>query len=117
MIIKRNKKSGELMHSGDVMQIASDIMACAENWSSFKIGKSGMTAEERFSEPDYNGEYDGIEVVYESPSSDNVSRMEASLINVFKNHEKCDNIKDGDCSVNDTMADSDKYIVYVVYKE
>ena len=55
MIIKRNKKSGELMHSGDVMQIASDIMACAENWSSFKIGKSGMTAEERFSEPDYNG--------------------------------------------------------------
>ena len=105
------------MHSGDVMQIASDIMACAKNWSCFKIGKSGMTAEERFSEPDYNGEYDGIEVVYESPSADNVSRMEASLINVFKNHEKCDNIKDGDCSVYDTMADSDKYIVYAVYKE
>ena len=117
MIITRNKKSGELMHSGDVMQIASDIMACAENWSSFKIGKSGMTAVERFNEPDYNGEYDGIEVVYESPSSDNVSRMEASLINFFKNHEKCDNIKDGEGSVNDTMADSDNYIVYVVYKE
>ena len=117
MIIKRNKKNGEFMHSGDVMKIASDIMACAENWSSFKIGTSGMTAEERFSEPDYNGEYDGIEVVYESPSADNVSRIEASLINFFKNHEKCDNIKDGEGSVNDTMADSDKYIVYVVYKE
>ena len=117
MLIKRNKKDGELMHSGDVMQIASDIMASAENWSSFKIGKSGMTAEERFCEPDYNGEYDGIEVVYESPSAYNVSQMEASLINFFKNNGKCDNIKDGEGSVNDTMADSDKYIVYVVYKE
>ena len=117
MIIIRNKKDGELMLTSDVMKIANFIFDYAKNWSSFKIGKSGMTAEERFSEPDYNGEYDGIEVVYESPSSDNVSWMEASLINVFKNHEKCDNIMDGDCSVNDTMADSDKYIVYVVYKE
>ena len=117
MIIIRNKKDGELILPSDVMKIANFIFDCAKNWSSFKIGKSGMTAEERFSEPDYNGEYDGIEVVYESPSSDNVSRMEASLINFFKNHEKCDNIKDGEGSVNDTMADSDNYIVYVVYKE
>ena len=117
MIIKRNKKDGELMFLGDVMEIAGYILDSKKNWSSFKRGKSGMTAEERFSEPDYNGEYDGIEVVYESPSADNVSRIEASLINFFKNHEKCDNIKDGEGSVNDTMADSDKYIVYVVYKE
>lgn len=117
MIIFRNKKNGELMHTGDVMQIANDIMACAENWSSFKIGKSGMTAEERFNEPDYNGEYDDIKVVYESTSADNVSKMESSLINFFMDNEKCDNIKDGEGSANDTMADSDKYIVYVVYKE
>ena len=98
------------------MQIANFIFDYAKNWSSFKIGKSGMTAEERFSEPDYNGEYDGIVEVYASSSADNVSRMEASLIECFKNYEKCDNIKDGDSSVNDTMASSSEYIVYVVYK-
>ena len=116
MIIKRNKKDGELMLTSDVMKIANFIFDCAKNWSSFKIGKSGMTAEERFSEPDYNGEYDGIEVVYESTSADTVSQMESSLINFFKNHEKCDNIKDGDSSASDTMTSSSEYIVYVVYK-
>ena len=116
MIIFRNKKNGEDMFPGDVMKIANEIMACAENWSSFKIGKSGMTAGERFCEPDYNGVYDGIIVVYESTSADNVSKMESSLINFFMDNEKCDNTKDGECSVNDTMADSDEYIVYVVYK-
>lgn len=116
MIIIRNKKDGELMLTSDVMKIANFIFDYAKNWSSFKIGKSGMTAEERFSEPDYNGEYDGIVEVYASSSADNISRMEASLIECFKNHEKCDNIKDGDSSASDTMASSSEYIVYVVYK-
>ena len=116
MIIKRNKKDGELMLPSDVMKISNYITDYAKNWSSFKIGKSGMTAEERFNEPDYNGEYDGIVEVYESTSADNVSKMEASLIDCFKNNEKCDNVKDGDSSVNDTMATSSEYIVYVVYK-
>ena len=116
MIIIRNKKDGELMLPSDVMKIANYITDSAKNWSSFKIGKSGKSAEERFSEPDYNGEYDGIVEVYASQSADNVSQMEASLIEYFKNHEKCDNIKDGDSSVNDTMASSSEYIVYVVYK-
>lgn len=117
MIIFRNKKNGEDMFADDVREIAKKIMACAENWSSFKIGKSGMTAEERFSEPDYNGVYDDIKVVYKSTSADNVSKMEAALINIFMDNEKCDNTKDGEGSVNDTMADSNKYIVYVVYNE
>lgn len=117
MIIIRNKKDGELMFTVDFMKIARDIMDSAKNWSSFKIGKSGMTAEERFSEPDYNGVFDNIKVVYKSTSADNVSKMEAALIEYLKNNKKCDNIKDGKCSVNDSMTDSDEYIVYVVYKE
>ena len=116
MIIKRNKKDGELMFLRDVMEIAGYILDSKKNWSSFKIGKSGMTAKERFSEPDYNGKYDGIVAVYESTSADNVSRMEASLINYFKDNKKCDNDKDGDSSVNDAMTSSSEYIVYVVYK-
>ena len=117
MIVKRYKKDGELMFTADFMKIARDILNSTKNWSSFKIGKSGMTAEERFSEPNYNGVYDDIKVVYESPSADNVSKMEAALIEYLKNNKKCDNIKDGKGSVNDTMADSDEYIVYVVYSE
>ena len=116
MIIKRNKKDGELMLTSDVMKIANFIFDCAKNWSSFKIGKSGMTAEERFSEPDYNGEYDGIVEVYANQSADNVSQMEASLINYFRDNKKCDNDKDGDSSASDTMTSSSEYIVYVVYK-
>ena len=104
------------MLSGDVIKIANYIIDSAKNWSNFKIGKSGMTAEERFSEPDYNGTYDNIQVVYESSSADHVSQIEAILIDCFKNNEKCDNVKDGDSSVNDTMASSSEYIVYVVYK-
>ena len=117
MKIIRNKKNGEFMHPCDVMQIAREIQGLAENWSSFKIGKSGVTAEERFSEPDYNGIYNDIMVVYESSSADNVSKMEASLIDFFKDNEKCENIKDGDGSVKDTMVPSKEYIVYVVYKQ
>lgn len=105
------------MLPSDVMKIANYITDYAKNWSSFKIGKTGMTAKERFSEPDYNGEYDdGIVEVYASSSDNNVSLMEASLINYFKDNKKCDNDKDGDSSVNDTMASSSEYIVYVVYK-
>ena len=116
MIIIRNKENGHLMFSSDMPKIASFIASCAKDWSSFKIGKSGMTAEERFSESDYNGVYDDIKVVYKSSSIDNVSKMEATLINLFKNNEKCENIKDGQGSVNDNMTTSSEYIVYVVYK-
>ena len=116
MIIKRNKKDGEFMFSGDMMNIANFIFDYAKNWSSFKIGKSSKSVEERFSEPDYNGEYDGIVEVYASSSAVNVSRMEASLINYFMDNKKCDNKKDGISSVNDAMASSSEYIVYVVYK-
>ena len=117
MIIKRNKENGQLMFTSDKLTIIRDIMDYARKWSSFKIGKSGVTAEERFSEPDYNGIYNNIMVVYESPSADNVSKMEASLIDSFKDNEKCENIKDGDGSVNDNMTTSSEYIVYVVYKQ
>lgn len=117
MIIKRNKKDGELMHTCDVLRIASDIMDYAKKWSKFKIGKSGMSAEDRFNEPDYNGEFDCIKTVYASSSAENVSKMEASLIECFKDNKKCVNTKDGGSSVNDPMANSDEYIVYVVYKQ
>ena len=37
-------------------------------------------------------------------------------IECFIGNVKFENIKDGEGSINDTMADSDENIVYVVYK-
>ena len=42
--------------------------------------------------------------------------MEAYLIDEFDYLDKCQNKKDGDHSINDDMADSDTYYVYVVWK-
>lgn len=111
MIIKRNKKDADFMHPCDANIITNYILASATNWRICMIGKSGMTAKERFNEPNYNSEYDGIESIYASSSADNVSIMETSLIDCFKNNKKCKNIKDGEGSVNDTKATSDEYIV------
>ena len=42
--------------------------------------------------------------------------MEAYLIDEFEYLDKCQNKKDGLHSINDDMADSDTYYVYVVWK-
>ncbi len=117
MVIERNYDDGTLMFASDLMKIVSFIDQAKEGWAHYKIGKSGNSAQERYAESDYYCTYDGIKVVYSSTSKQLVSQMEASLINYFINDPKCDNSKDGDNSINDTMADSKKYIVYVVYKK
>lgn len=83
----------------------------------FKIGKTGESLNDRRNQPDYSGTYDHIEEVYQSSSKDEVSEMEAYLIDEFEHYERCMNKKDGDDSMNDTMADASVYRVYVVWKE
>ena len=41
---------------------------------------------------------------------------EAEIIDASIDNPKCDNEKDGARSLNDTMASSDKYMVYVVWR-
>ena len=82
----------------------------------FKIGKTGEKLEDRKNQPDYKDEYDHIDEVYQTSSKDEASAMEAYLIDEFEHLEKCQNKKDGDHSLNDEMADSDTYYVYVVWK-
>lgn len=82
----------------------------------FKIGKTGLKLEDRKSQPDYKDTYDNIDDVYQTSSKDEASEMEAYLIDEFEHCEKCQNKKDGDQSLNDEMADSDTYFVYVVWK-
>ena len=81
-----------------------------------KIGKTGQKLEDRKNQLDYKDTYDNIEDVYQTSSKDEASEMEAYLIDEFEYFEKCQNKKDGDHSLNDEMADSDTYYVYVVWK-
>lgn len=89
----------------------------AQNCTSFKIGKTGQTLEDRKNQSDYSDAYEKIGKVFVSSSKDEVSKMEAYLIDKYKNHPKCDNEKDGEASVHDTMTEkTNEYMVYVVWK-
>lgn len=108
-----------VLNSSDFSQYQQDfksakaaISSIASRAKSFKIGKTGMSIEDRFGEPDYNGVYDEIHSVYSSDDQDFASRMEADLIGEFKDNQKCDNVRTTD---KDDMTDSEKYSVYVVW--
>lgn len=85
--------------------------------TSFKIGKTGETIEDRGSQPDYQDDYLYIGSLYASGSDKLISMLEKKFINLFINHSKNDNTKDGEQSMNDAMADdADSYHVYVVWR-
>lgn len=101
-----------IQYQRDLNDAKKEIGSLANRVESFKIGKTGKTKEERFSEPDYDGVYDDIEVVYTSQDADFVSKMEADLIEEFQGNPKCDNIRTTD---KDEMSESKEYSVYVVW--
>ena len=85
--------------------------------TSFKIGKTGMTLEERGNSPDYAGKYKWIQEVFASNDPGEVSQMEAYLINTYIVYDRCDNEKNGVSSIHDEMKDgAEKYYVYIVWK-
>lgn len=95
------------------------IDAVERDYLSFKIGKTGQSKEDRLAQyiADPNEEdYVDIECVF-SGSKQEASDMESFLIDYYKDHFKCDNIKAGKASSNDEMADADIYHVYVVWKQ
>lgn len=84
------------------------------NCSSFKIGKTGDTLDDRLN--NYNGEYNHIDSVFLGGELE-VDDMESYLIDKYLAHPKCDNKKGGLASYNDTMVnDNNVYQVYVVWK-
>ena len=95
------------------------VQSIIKKCSSFKIGKTGMEPyTERLNEPDYSQDYKftNIDSAFRTRDKDEVSDMEAYLIDTFKDDPKCENVKDGDASFNDNMADADIYTTYVVWK-
>lgn len=110
---KMKKLSEYMKYQKDLKHAKDDVSVFIKNAENFKIGKTGKTTEERFAEPDYNGLYDNIVPIFSSGDADTISRMEADLISEFKDDPKCDNERTTD---QDDMADSDKYIVYLIWK-
>ena len=89
------------------------VDAIISRCSSFKIGKTGDTLYERLN--NYDGEYNHIESVFKGVELE-VDEMESYLIDKYKNHPKCNNIKVGSASYNDSMAeDAEMYHIYVVW--
>lgn len=114
--IVRNFADGSRLFGQDVKRIASRIESVKDELSHFKIGKTGNTVDERSAQSDYCNKYDGIVELYVTSSKTLVSRMEASLIEYFKSDPECDNDKGGSQSLNDEVADSARFVVYMVFK-
>ena len=83
---------------------------------SFKIGKTGKKLEDRRSQPDYCDIYPNIKAIYTSSSKELVDIAEAEIIDAYINDSKCDNEKNGEKSSNDSIAVSQRYCVYVVWR-
>lgn len=98
--------------SGAIRLVNAIIPDC----TSFKIGKTGQDVEDRRKEPDYQDLYPNIKWLISTPWVDAAGRMEAALIDAFIDNSRCDNIKDGEASVNDNMAEAERYFVYIVWR-
>ena len=92
------------------------VSVLIRNAKSFKIGKTGMSLEERFGQEDYANTYTNIAPIVKDSNPETISMYESKLIDSFINDPKCDNRKDGTRSEGDQMANSDFYYVYVVWR-
>lgn len=106
-------ESREIKYQAILPQVENIIISLKDICREFRIGKTGMTKEERFNEPDYRDTYSNIIELYSSDDKDEISRLERDLILRFEKDEKCDNERKTD---QDDMRDSERYTLYMVYK-
>ena len=81
-----------------------------QNYSQFKIGKTGRDLRARF-EQEYEGKYKFKEELAHSSKKNLANELEKYLIERFINNPSCDNEMIG----GGEMMDSTLYRVYVVY--
>ena len=91
-------------------QIGDDLAIQIEDYTNFKIGKTGQTKEERFNST-YSNDYELIRVLGSSELKSVIDSCEELLIERFRDHPKCDNDQVG----GGDMGESNSYKVYVVY--
>lgn len=83
---------------------------------SFKIGKTSQKLADRRDQLDYRNVYPNIKAIFTSSTKELVDVAEAEIIDACIDDSKCDNEKDGTKNLNDTMAESQNYHVYVVWR-
>lgn len=84
--------------------------------SSFKIGKTGQSLQDRF-DSEYKDQYDRIVEVYCSSNESEISALERWLIEYFQTLEKYSSKCDNKASGGGDMDYSSKYYIYVVVKD
>ena len=93
------------------------IKTIASACKSFKIGKTGKNVSDRGNQSDY-ADYDYIRCLFSSSSATLISDLETRFINEFIDDSNNDNIKDGEQSEHDNMAeDAEDYHLYIVWKK
>lgn len=98
--------------------ILKAIETLAKACQSYKIGKTGLKVSDRGEKPDYADGYDYIRCLFSSTSATQISDLESCYIDKFIDDPKNNNIKDGEQSEHDDMADdAEKYHLYVVWKK
>jgi len=75
----------------------------------FKIGKSGQTVKERYDE-EYSETYSNYEIIGSADDKKTIDDFEKYMIKRFMNLPNCDNEQIG----GGEMADSNKYIIYLM---
>ena len=93
-------------------ELGDKLEEMIKNISNFKIGKTGQSIIDRFN----NQYYDEYQEYYEAGyanESNVIDDFEEYLIERFMDHENCDNEQIG----GGEMAESDRYIVYVMYNK
>ena len=79
-------------------------------YTNFKIGKTGQIIGERFDQ-EYSKDYNYYDEIMSSPNAEIVDSCERDLIEYFFEFPNCDNDQIG----GGEMAESEWYIVYIVY--
>ena len=93
-------------------ELAIELEPQLKAMSNFKIGKTGQTIENRFDQ-EYSKDYNFCKVVGHSSEKETIDSVEMYLIERFHSLPNCDNEQIG----GGEMAESDRYLVYVVYNK
>lgn len=93
-------------------RIRQSIASSAFAYNHFKIGKTGQTLDDRYNNSSYKVDYNGISPLHVSENPDEISQLEADLIENFIGDPKCDNDRTTD---KDDMTSSERYTLYLVW--
>lgn len=94
------------------------IRKIASKCDRFKIGETGQTLEQRFSDPEYSSNYDTISSIYKSQDKTLIDNLEEKLIEYAMRYypTKCDNRSPKSHGMTTDKKEPIHYSIYMVHK-